>query len=82
MSDPIPRQIALKLCEKIRTKNQQKIWPFGIGKMQCYFCWRFGKKEFNTGNPEKLCAFASDDNRGCIQVNKLYKSRYLENVKK
>lgn len=72
----IPQQIALELCEEIRIRNQQKRWPFYIGKMQCHFCWRFGKKAYNAGNPEKLCAFGSGDNRGCWQVNKLYDERF------
>ncbi|MFX1505631.1 MAG: hypothetical protein ACFFDC_05905 [Promethearchaeota archaeon] len=72
----IPKSIALGLCEEIRIRNQKKRWPFYIGKMQCHFCWRFGKKAYNTGNPSKLCAFASEDNRGCWQVNKLYDKQF------
>ena len=72
----IPQRIALGLCEEIRIRNQQKRWPFYIGKMQCHFCWRFGKKAYNAANPRKLCAFGSDDNRGCWQVNKLYDERF------
>ncbi|MFX0016001.1 MAG: hypothetical protein ACFFB2_15945 [Promethearchaeota archaeon] len=68
----IPQKIALELCEEIRLKNQQKRLLFSIGKMQCHFCWHFGKKAFIAGNPAKLCAFGSDNNRGCWQVNKLY----------
>lgn len=68
----IPQTIVLKLCDEIRTRNRKKRWIFGIGKMQCHFCWLFGKKAYNADNPEKLCAFGSDDNRGCWQVNKLY----------
>lgn len=74
--EEIPRKIALELCDEVRTRNQYKRWPFGIGKMQCHFCWRFGKKAYYEGNPEKLCAFNSDDNRGCWQVNKFYDIRY------
>ena len=70
--EKIPNSVAIKICEEIRNRNQKK--RFGIGKMQCYFCWRFGKEAYNAGNPGKLCAFGSEDNRGCWQVNKLYNS--------
>jgi hypothetical protein len=68
----IPQKIALELCKEIRKRNQKKHWFFGIGKMQCHFCWRFGQKAYNAGDPTKLCAFGSVNNRGCWQVNKLY----------
>ena len=73
--EEIPKIIALELCEEVRVRNQQKRFFFGIGKMQCHFCWRFGKKAYNAGNPDKLCVFGSDDNRGCWQVNRLYDKR-------
>lgn len=72
----IPQKIALELCEKVRIRNQQKRFLFSIGKMQCHFCWRFGKKAYNAGNPGKLCAFGSDNNRGCWQVNKLFAEQF------
>ena len=72
----IPQKIAMDLCEEVRKRNQQKRWPFYIGKMQCHFCWRFGKKAYNAGNPGKLCAFGSENNRGCWQVNKLYDKQF------
>ncbi len=74
MSSTIPKDIALELCEEIRTNNQQK--RVGIGKTQCYFCWKFAKEKYNAGNPSKLCIFATEDLRGCEQVNKLYDARY------
>ncbi len=75
----IPQKIAINLCEEVRRKNQQKNLFISIGKMQCHFCWFFGKKAYNQGNPKKLCAFSSDDNRGCWQVNKLYDNQlYIE----
>ncbi|MFX1285079.1 MAG: hypothetical protein ACFFB5_15570 [Promethearchaeota archaeon] len=72
----IPQKIALELCEKVRGRNQKKRLLFSIGKMQCHFCWRFGKKAYNAGNPEKLCVFSSDNNRGCWQVNKLFDEQF------
>lgn len=72
----IPQKITLELCERVRIRNQKKCLFFSIGKMQCHFCWRFGKKAYNAGNPEKLCAFGSEDNRGCWQVNRLYDEQF------
>jgi hypothetical protein len=72
----IPQKIALELCVETRKRNQQKRLLFSIGKMQCHFCWYFGKKAYNAGNPQKLCAFGSYDNRGCWQVNKLYDKQF------
>ncbi len=72
----IPPKIALELCEEVRMRNKQERFPLSIGKMQCHFCWFFGKKSYNAGNPEKLCAFGSDSNRGCWQVNRLYDERF------
>jgi hypothetical protein len=68
----LPQDTAVDLCTEIRIRNQQKRWPLGIGKVQCYFCWYFGKKAFQAGDPTKLCAFSSDDNRGCWQVNRMF----------
>ncbi|MFX0123856.1 MAG: hypothetical protein ACFFAE_09480 [Candidatus Hodarchaeota archaeon] len=72
----IPQKTALELCQEVRLKNRQKHWFFNIGKIQCHFCWYFGKKAYNAGNPEKLCVFGSNDNRGCWQVNRLYDERF------
>jgi len=65
MENKIPRDIALQLCNEIREENARK--TFGTGKMQCHFCYKFGKD-----NPERLCIFANEQNRGCSQVNKRY----------
>lgn len=69
MEDVIPGDIALQLCQEIREENARK--RFGAGKMQCKFCYKFGRD-----NPEKLCIFANEQNRGCSQVNKRYDKRY------
>ena len=68
----IPKKQAMEICEEIREKNKHKRFIFSIGKMQCHFCWYFGKKDYEAGNPEKMCAFGSEDNRGCWQINKIY----------
>ncbi|MFX1536780.1 MAG: hypothetical protein ACFFDI_21390 [Promethearchaeota archaeon] len=70
----IPKEIALELCEEVRTKNERK--RFGVGKTQCYFCWRFGKEKYEAGDPSNLCALNHENNRGCWQVNKLYDKHY------
>ncbi|MHA2271999.1 MAG: hypothetical protein ACXACI_09070 [Candidatus Hodarchaeales archaeon] len=76
MASVIPKEIALKFCEEIRQKNRRK--RFGFRKMQCYFCWRFGKKQYNEGDPSKLCIFAKEDLRGCGQVNKAYDKQPIQ----
>jgi hypothetical protein len=68
----IPKETVLTLCEEIRTNHQKTWFPFGIGKMQCWGCWRFGKKVDKEGNISNICAFNPPANRGCWQINKLY----------
>ncbi len=58
----IPREIALKLCDKIRTENKRK-W-FSIGRLQCWGCYKWAK-----GDAEKLCLSSK---QGCNQVNNQY----------
>ena len=72
----IPQEIAMTICDEIREKNNQKNFILSIGKMQCHFCWYFGKKDYKAGNPEKMCAFGSDDNRGCWQINRIYDQQF------
>lgn len=69
MNGKIPREIALKLCEEIRKENERK--RFGIGKTQCWGCYKFAKEDSS-----KLCIFTNEMNRGCSQVNKRYEKRY------
>ena len=76
----IPKKKAMEICEAIREKNKQKRFIFSAGKMQCHFCWYFGKKDFEAGNPEKMCAFGSDDNRGCWQINRIYDQHISDEV--
>jgi len=61
----IPREIALKLCEEIRTENKKK-W-FSFGKVQCWGCYKWSK-----GDVEKMCLSSE---QGCNLVNNRYKLR-------
>ena len=49
----IPKNKVLELCEVIRSKHKKGKWPFGIGKMQCWGCWKFGKGIDEEGDIEK-----------------------------
>jgi len=59
----IPREVALKLCDEIRSENKQK-W-FSFGRLQCWGCYKWAK-----GGTEKLCLSSEG---GCNLVNKRYK---------
>lgn len=65
MSEAIPRDVALKLCEEVRKENEKK--TFSAGKRQCSFCY---KRAGN--NPNMLAIFTNPLNRGCSQVNDRY----------
>lgn len=58
----IPRDVALKLCDEIRSENKRK--RFSIWKLQCWGCYWNAKRDV-----EKLCVFGG----GCPQVNRRYK---------
>ena len=65
MTDAIPKDTAIKLCEGIRKENRGKWYSFyGVW---CYMCNKVSK-----GNVTKLCFNSSSDNRGCSQVSKRY----------
>ena len=59
----IPREVALKLCDEIRSENKQK-W-FSFGRLNCWGCYKFTK-----GDTEKMCLSSEG---GCAQVSKRYK---------
>jgi len=59
----IPREVALKLCNEIRSENKQK-W-FSLGWLQCWGCYKWAK-----GDAEKLCLSSE---QGCNLINKRYK---------
>lgn len=63
---PIPRDVALKLCNDIRQENSSK-W-FSFAKLQCLGCYKSSK-----GDPDKMCFSNQPDYRGCNLVNACYK---------
>ena len=74
----IPTETVHQLCEEIRIKHSKSWFPFGIGKMQCWGCWRFGKKVDQDGKISNICALNNTKNRGCWQINKLYDKATFE----
>jgi hypothetical protein len=72
----IPKEKVFELCKVIRNKHQESKWPFGIGKMQCWGCWKFGMKNEEEGNTSNICALNHPENRGCRQINVLYDQLY------
>jgi hypothetical protein len=68
----IPSETVYQFCEEVRMKHKKSWFPFGIGKMQCWGCWRYGKKVDTDGKISNICAFNHPENRGCWQINKLY----------
>ena len=72
----IQKEIVLELCEVIRKQHQNSKWPFGIGKMQCWGCWKFGGKYDEELNITNICALNHPENRGCRQINNLYEQLY------
>ncbi|MFX0092166.1 MAG: hypothetical protein ACFFBD_10430 [Candidatus Hodarchaeota archaeon] len=74
MVTEIPLETALQLCEEIRSRNLKK--RFGVGKMQCWGCWKFGQEKKENGTPN-LCLFDEEGtNRGCWQINRVYDQRF------
>ncbi len=65
----VPREIAIKLCDEIRTKHKQRGWLswLSIWGLNCWGCYKFTK-----GDAEKMCLSSEG---GCAQVNKRYKRR-------
>ena len=72
----IQKEIALELCEVIRNQHQHSKWPFNFSKMQCWGCWKFGKKFDEEGNITNICGLNHPENRGCRQINNLYEQLY------
>jgi hypothetical protein len=64
MMSAIPAMRALQLCEKIRLSNMGKWFT-----LKCWWCW--GCNRFSK-TPKQRCWSASEENRGCAQVNKAY----------
>ncbi|WP_455393018.1 hypothetical protein [[Eubacterium] cellulosolvens] len=61
----IPKEIAIKICEKIQNEREKKIYM--VGQMQCVACLKSSK-----GDPDKMCFSSDKDNRGCIYINKRF----------
>ncbi len=58
----IPREIALKLCDEIRSENKQK--RFSLWRFCCFFCYKWAK-----GDAKRMCLSSKG---GCSLVNKRY----------
>jgi hypothetical protein len=61
-TDAISRDVAFRLCEKIREENRGKWY-----RWTAWMCW--GCATFSKGDPEKMCVGSQLDYRGCMQVN-------------
>lgn len=71
LKNPIPVNIALEICELVRDRNKNK--KFSITKGQCWGCMKFSLKKNDV---KSRCIFATEDNRGCRLVNKIYDTEY------
>jgi hypothetical protein len=69
--EPIPENIALKICEEIRERNKKR--KFSFAKMQCWGCMKYSTKKEDIRH---RCIFSNEDNRGCHLVNKIYEITY------
>jgi hypothetical protein len=66
MTDPVPWETALKLCEEIRAENKRKAFFFlSFRALQCRGC-----ETFSGGDPAKMCIAG-----GCDLVNAKYRKR-------
>ena len=66
----IPRNTVIEICDEIYSKHKRsRLWPLGLGKLQCWGCRRFGKVDDNYDN---ICALNHEENRGCWQINRIY----------
>ena len=64
-ANAIPKDVALRLCEKIREENRGKWY-----RWTAWWCW--GCETFCKGDPEKMCVSKHPGYRGCMQVNARY----------
>lgn len=64
----IPEEVALRLCEEIRTENQGKWYTF-------HGLWCLGCVTAGQDDPTKRCWHNPPDHRGCGQVNARYDRR-------
>jgi hypothetical protein len=68
MPEPIPNELALKLCEEIRKENRGRWYSF-------YGIWCTMCNKVSKGDVAKLCFCGRTDNRGCSQVNNRWDNR-------
>ncbi|OGS41520.1 MAG: hypothetical protein A3K67_00960 [Euryarchaeota archaeon RBG_16_62_10] len=61
LSEPIPREVAERLCGEIAAVKGKKLFS------QCWGCLKFSKGDFS-----KMCAANGPGFRGCKLVNKRY----------
>jgi len=59
--EPIPKDVALQLCEEVRKKKASR--PF----THCWGCVKFSK-----GDPAKMCLSSNRGYRGCKLINERY----------
>ena len=73
MNNPIPENIVLEICEKVREHNKDK--KISFAKMQCWGCMKYSKKKNDIHH---RCLFNSEknDNRGCQLVNEIFDTEY------
>ena len=68
--NPIPEDIAIKICQEIQKKNKEK--KISWSKCQCWGCMKFSKYD-DRGS----CIYGDPTNlRGCQLVNKIYDKYY------
>ena len=61
-TDAIPKDVAFRLCEKIREENRGKWY-----RWTAWMCW--GCTTFCKGDMNKRCVGNQPSHRGCVQVN-------------
>lgn len=70
---PIPKDIALHICEEIRETNSKK--KLSLAKGQCCGYRRYSNKK---GDIKHRCIFSNNYNRGCQLVNMFYDKSYKD----
>jgi len=65
--EPIPDEMAGKLCDEVHDDNRGK-W-YTLGGLRCWGCWKFSK-----GDAGKRRYASKVGNRGCSQMNERWDS--------
>ena len=58
---PIPKDVAIRLCDEIRAEKERKLFT------QCWGCVKASKGDFS-----RMCASSRNDLRGCALVNRRF----------